>query len=173
MARSLASAHDEQDEDNDEGYSNARPFLTTIAALIGIGVATYLTLAHYFSAVTLVCNTNAAINCEKVTTSPQSVVFGIPVAVLGLAYFVPMLVICLPWAWRSSNRLVAPARLVMATIGIGFVCYLVFVELFEVHAICLWCTSVHLLTFIIFAAVVTGWDQANAPRQQALWGESH
>ena len=44
----------------------------------------------------LVCSDTGAINCTKVTTSPQSVIFGIPVAVLGLAYFVPMIALCLP-----------------------------------------------------------------------------
>ena len=46
---------------------------------------------------------SGAINCEKVTTSPQSYVFGIPVAMLGLVFFVPMLVLCLPAAWRSPT----------------------------------------------------------------------
>jgi len=32
---------------------------------------------------------NSTFNCEKVTTSPQSEVFGIPVAILGLFFFVP------------------------------------------------------------------------------------
>lgn len=32
----------------------------------------------------------------------------------------------------------------------GFVVYLVSAELFEVGAICLWCTGVHVIMFVIF-----------------------
>ncbi|MCU1490855.1 MAG: Vitamin epoxide reductase [Acidimicrobiaceae bacterium] len=137
--------------------------VTPLLCVLGLGVSIYLTVAHYTQAVLAFCAENSTINCEKVTTSPQSEVFGIPVAVLGLAFFVPMLVLCLPVAWRSANRFVAPLRMASAVVGIGFVCYLLYAELFEIKAICLYCTSVHVLTFLVFVCVVTGWDQARAP----------
>jgi uncharacterized membrane protein len=102
-----------------------------------------------------------------VTTSAESVVFGIPVAVLGLVFFVPMLVLSLPWAWRTPRRYVARARLAASVVGIGFVFYLLYAELFEVHYICIWCTSVHILTFLLFVVVATGWDDATAGWQDA------
>ncbi len=76
-------------------------------------------------------------------------------AVLGLLYFVPMLLLCLPVAWRSRDRRVHLARLVFASIGVGMIIYLIIAELFLIKAICLWCTSVHLITFVIFVIVVT------------------
>ena len=33
--------------------------------------------------------------------------------------------------------------------------YLIIAELFLIKAICLWCTSVHLITFILFVIIVT------------------
>ena len=72
-------------------------------SIAGLGVSIYLTITH-FDKVALVCSDSGAINCEKVTTSPQSYVFGIPVAMLGLAFFVPMIVLCLPAAWRSRGQ---------------------------------------------------------------------
>ena len=103
----------------------------------------------------LVCSDNGAINCEKVTTSPQSVIFGIPVAVLGLAFFIPMIVLCLPAAWRTANRWVHLARLALSVTGVGMIVYLIIAELFIIKAICLWCSSVHLLTFILFVIIAT------------------
>ena len=75
-----------------------------VLSVAGLGVSD-LPDPHPLSAtVTLSCPAGGgAINCEKVTTSPQSIVFGIPVAVLGLVYFVAMLVLCLPAAWRSGE----------------------------------------------------------------------
>lgn len=138
------------------GVGRVRPIASGLLALVGLGLSSYLTLTHYFArAVPLACSATGAIDCEKVTTSPQSVVFGIPVAVLGLAFFVPMLALCSPWAWASSRREVAVARLVLATAGMGFVLYLVSMELFVIGAICLYCTGVHLTTFLLFALVAT------------------
>lgn len=146
-----------------------RPLLTSLICLLGLGVSIYLTLAHY-AGYQLVCSNKGVVNCEAVTHSPESYVFGIPVAVLGLVFFVPMLALCSPWAWRSANRLVAPVRLAGAVSGIGFVFYLVYCELFEIREICLWCTSVHVLTFLLFVLVITGWDDARAPYWDRLEG---
>src|SRR5579875_3900362 len=66
----------------------------TVLSILGLGVAAYLTYEHYTGSKTLACPSAGAhslINCAKVTTSPWSVEFGIPVAVLGLVYFAVML----------------------------------------------------------------------------------
>jgi uncharacterized membrane protein len=61
-----------------------------------------------------------------------------------------------PPAWRLWPRLLGPARLAGATAGVGMVVYLVWVEVWELRAICLWCTVVHVLAFVLFVAVVAG-----------------
>ena len=132
-----------------------QPIVTLILSICGLGVATYLTITHYDTHVALVCADNGAINCEKVTTSPQSVVFGIPVAVLGLAFFLPMIAMCLPVAWRSADRRIHLARLIVSVIGIGTIIYLLIAELFIIKAICLWCSGIHVITFILFVIIVT------------------
>jgi uncharacterized membrane protein len=129
---------------------------TFILSLGGLGVSIYLTISHYSTAVTLACPESSTINCEKVTTSPQSIVFGIPVAVLGLAFYVFMAVINSPLGWRAPLRAVPLTRVLSVIVGIGFALYLVYVELFKVNAICLWCTSVHVITFVLFVLIVFG-----------------
>jgi hypothetical protein len=57
---------------------------TFLLALAGLGVSIYLTIAHFTEAPLAGCSESGLVNCTKVTTSPQSYVFGIPVAVLGL-----------------------------------------------------------------------------------------
>jgi uncharacterized membrane protein len=138
---------------------DVRNIVVLVAAVAGVGVAMYLTLAHFSAGIQLTCPATGPINCEAVTHSPESYVFGIPVSLLGLIYFVAMTGISLPVVWRSKVRVVAQARLAMAVAGIGFVCYLVYAELFEIDKICLWCTGVHVLTLIIFATITTGWRQ--------------
>jgi uncharacterized membrane protein len=131
-----------------------QPIATLLLAIAGLGVSIYLTITH-FAHVAPLCDSNATINCEKVTTSPQSEIFGIPVAMLGLAYFVPMIALCLPAAWRSADRRIHLARLALSIVGVGMILYLIIAELFIIKAICLWCSSVHLITFILFVIVVT------------------
>ena len=137
-----------------------RKTVILVAALFGLGISTYLTIAHYDTHVVLACAENGVINCGKVTTSAESKVFGIPVAVLGLAFFIAMVALSVPPAWRARTIRVAQIRLASAIIGIGFVFYLVYSELFTIRAICLWCSAVHVLTFVLFVTIVTGWDEA-------------
>jgi uncharacterized membrane protein len=131
-----------------------QPITTLVLSIAGLGIATYLTITH-FDKVALVCSDNGAINCAKVTSSPQSVIFGIPVAMLGLAFFVPMIALCLPVAWRSADRRVHLARLILSITGVGMIIYLITAELFVIKAICLWCSGVHVITFILFVIIVT------------------
>jgi uncharacterized membrane protein len=138
---------------------------TFMLALAGLGVSTYLTVAHFTESALLGCSESGVVNCTKVTTSPQSYVFGIPVAVLGLAFYVAAVALMSPWAWRSSRREVHLIRLVSVMVGVGFVLYLIYAELFIIGSICLYCTSVHVITFLLFAltafaAAVWGLDPA-------------
>ena len=74
---------------------------TLVLALAGLGVSIYLTYAHYTESALAGCTeTTGVVNCGKVTTSAQSVVFGIPVAVLGLAFYVFAVGIMSPWRGR-------------------------------------------------------------------------
>lgn len=143
----------------------ARPIqaLSLALALAGVGVSTYLTIAHYTTPEILACSASGTIDCTRVTTSQQSTVLGIPVAVLGLVFFVGMSALCLPAAWRSDRRMVHLARLAATTIGIAFVLWLVYAELFIIGAICLWCTVAHVLAFGLFAiTLVTAPDTLGA-----------
>jgi uncharacterized membrane protein len=134
---------------------------TLVLALAGLGVSTYLTIAHYTTAVTLACPNTGVVNCQKVTTSAESSILGIPVAVLGLAFYLFLVAIMSPWAWRSARRDIALARLLSLVAGIGFVIYLIYAELFEIGNICLECTSVHVITFILFVLTMLS---------AAIWG---
>ena len=130
------------------------PLTSTVLCLVGLGAAAYLTFEHYSSSTTFACPESATINCVKVTTSSYSELLGLPVALLGLLFFIGMTPLCLPVAWRSANPWLARLRLAGPTLGVGFVVYLVWAELFPIGAICLWCTVVHVVTVMLFAVVV-------------------
>jgi uncharacterized membrane protein len=139
-----------RDEPAERGPAPWLQIATFVLALAGLGVSIYLTIAHFTESALAGCSESGLVNCTKVTTSPQSYVFGIPVAVLGLAFFVFAVVIMSPWAWRASRREIHLARIASLVVGIGFVLYLVYAELFTIGSICLYCTSVHVITFVLF-----------------------
>jgi uncharacterized membrane protein len=140
---------------------------TWILSLAGLADSIWLTIVHYNTSVTLICPANSTINCEKVITSPQSIVFGIPVAVLGLAFYAFLAVANSPWVWRMTWPPIRYARVGSMVVGILFVLYLVYTELFTIKAICLWCTSVHVITFALFVLIVfsaaAGYGAQKAP----------
>jgi uncharacterized membrane protein len=130
------------------------PATSLALALAGVAVSGYLTIAHYTSPGILACSSSGLVSCELVTTSSQSVFLGIPVAVLGLAWFVGMSVLCLPASWRSTDRRVHLLRVVASLLAIAFVLWLIYAELVIIGAICLWCTAAHVLAFALFAISV-------------------
>jgi uncharacterized membrane protein len=143
---------------------------TFVLSLFGLGVSIYLTIAHFDTHVTLACSDKGLVNCEEVTTSPTSMVFGVfPVAVLGLAFYVFMTAINSPWAWRWQLPAVRWLRLGSLIAGMCFVLYLIYAELIDIGAICLWCTSVHVVTFLLFAIIVFNasfsWGTAGSGRK--------
>jgi uncharacterized membrane protein len=115
-----------------------------IPAAVGLVDGAYLTINSYFSKVPLVCPSIGPINCDLVTSSKFSVLFGIHVALLGFLFFAVMLGLGI---WRPSFA--AYVMLPLWLIGIIGVGYLVTAEVFFLHAICLYCTLAHVCTAVM------------------------
>ncbi|MBO0806248.1 MAG: vitamin K epoxide reductase family protein [Nocardiopsaceae bacterium] len=139
-------------------------YLTLVLALGGLGVSAYETWSHFNGSHLAGCpsSVNATFDCTAVITSSQSMVFGvIPVAVLGLAFYVFAVAIFSPWAWRMRRPEVGWLRLGSMVVGMGFVMYLIYAEVYQIQQICEYCTAVHVITFLLFCATVVS---------AALWG---
>jgi len=118
-----------------------------VVALLGVAVAGYLTYVHYADLEPLCAG--GGHGCERVQSSSYAKLGGIPVAVLGLAGYVAILVALLLPGERA--RLAAAALTVS---GFGFSAYLTYLELFVIDAICQWCVaSAVLLTVLVVLAV--------------------
>jgi uncharacterized membrane protein len=122
--------------------------VTLLLSLIGLGLSIYLTITHFQPGL-LVCTDTGVINCAKVTTSAQSELLGIPVAILGLANYTVMTALNTPWAWHAKARWIHVARFVLAIISMCFVLWLIYAEVIIIGNICLYCTGVHLTTFLL------------------------
>ncbi len=131
-----------------------------VIALIGLGVAAYLTYVHY-AGVTPVCA--VAHGCEKVQTSHWAKLAGVPVAVLGLLGYAAILAsLAVP---SEGGRLVGAA---FALVGFGFSGYLTYLEVVEIDAICAWCDiSAALMTALAVLAVARVLGNSMEPIQEA------
>lgn len=115
-------------------------------ALLGVGIATYLTYVHY-AGIRPLCLSSGG--CETVQSSHYAKLAGIPVAVLGLVGYV--LILASAWL-RSESAKAATAGL--ALVGFGFSAYLTYRELFTIKAICQWCVaSAVVMTLLAVASV--------------------
>ncbi len=119
-----------------------------VLAVVGLGVATYLTVIHY-AGINPACT--AGQSCIKVQTSQWSKLAGIPVALLGLIGYVGILGTLLIRD-REETRL---ATLGLTVVGFGFSAYLTYRELFSIHAICEWCASSAVIMTILLICAIT------------------
>jgi uncharacterized membrane protein len=116
-----------------------------VLAVIGLGVATYLTIIHY-AGIKPACT--AGTSCIKVQSSVWSKLDGVPVALLGLIGYIGI-TISLLLPDREETRL---ATLGLTLVGFAFSAYLTYRELFSIHAICEWCASSAVILTVLFIA---------------------
>jgi uncharacterized membrane protein len=129
-----------------------------VLGLPGSAVAAYLTYSHWADRPTACGGIG---ECELVQTSEYSDIAGVPVALLGLLYFVAMAFLALarinPIKWMADVlEWAQPAALSMALAATAFVAYLAYVELFVLEAICIWCMALAGLTAVSLAVTVWG-----------------
>ena len=143
--------------------SRATVWASFALSVAGLAISIYLTIAHYKGATFLACSDKGLINCATVTTSAQSKFLGLPVSNLGLAFYLGMIVLNSPWAWRRGNLLITRLRALGLISGMGFVLWLIAAELLIIDHICLWCTGVHIVTFALLLVVSRTWTRDLLP----------
>ena len=135
-----------------------------ILAIIGLGVALYLTYVETTEAMAI-CGPVG--DCNTVQSSSYSKLFGFfPVGLLGAMGFAAMLA---AWGWRRWRKdrlaeLAGPGLFGMALFGTVFSIYLTYLELFVIHAVCIWClTSAVIMALLLLLTLppATQWLAAS------------
>jgi uncharacterized membrane protein len=88
-------------------------------------------------------------------SSSYSKIFGVPLELLALGYFLVNLALVFLVAFGSERLSSATFEVLFGWrfIGIILVPYLVFVELFIIHAICVYCTMMHVAIVADFIVI--------------------
>jgi uncharacterized membrane protein len=126
-----------------------------VLSIIGLGASIYLTYVE-------VTHTRALCgpvgDCNTVQSSPYAKLFGVlPIGVVGAIGYIAILV---TWLWRRFrtdplSKIAGPIMYGMALFGTLFSIYLTYLELFVIHAVCIWCLS--------SAAIITALMLLNLP----------
>jgi uncharacterized membrane protein len=124
-----------------------------VLSLAGIFLATYLTLYKLGYLEALACGTGS---CEVVQASRWSKLWGQPVALWGVGFYLGMFALSLAGSVGrlAGSRLVGTALVLMSGWGLLFSGWLTWVELAMLHAICRYCVVSALLVLALFVLSV-------------------
>lgn len=129
----------------------ARAILLAVIAGLGLAVSAYLTWTKLTGAIPP-CLPGGG--CATVEASVYSAVAGIPVALFGVAYSGLTLALGLVW-WRQGDRRALLLAYGLGLAGVLVEAFLVYLELFVIRAVCVWCV-VYGLT-VVAGFVVATW----------------
>jgi uncharacterized membrane protein len=130
-----------------------------LMALIGLFDAAYLALERVTGG-TLVCPVGGG--CETVQSSPYSVLFGVPVAYIGVAGYAVLLVAALLALNldRIAGLSLATVLLALASVALVAGIYFSYLQVAVIGAICFWCAISALLDVGIWVAALLNWRMA-------------
>ncbi len=157
-------------KDNSRTQSLAR-WATALIALAGMLAGWHLTDMHIQSQVGdtvggALCDVHASFDCQAAVDSRFSAIFGIPISLLGMAFYASILVLTVFESdkARGSKNVFRPATIATVTFGLGvlYSIFLAIVSLTQVGSICPFCAvlyGVNIMGFISSSIWAGMWPQ--------------
>ena len=139
------------------GFLAAAPLAgAACASLLAAAVSAYLTYQHHdaLHGGDSFCNVNETLNCDLVNTSSYSEIGGVPIAIIGMAFYLAVALVALA-GLRQKEQHPHAAGLVFAG-GVAACAYTVYLAWASatLGAICLFCVSTYVANALI---LLTGW----------------
>lgn len=126
--------------------------ILAVLDVIGLAIALYLSVVELQGGVP-VCGPIKG--CEEVALSEYSRIGGIPVAVFGVGLSLVLLTLAIAW-WRTDLYVLLLAHYGLSLAGVIFEAYFLYLQMFVIGAVCVWCTAygVSLIARFVIALVV-------------------
>lgn len=131
-------------------------WLTAVLGLAGFMDALYLTFEHYSGGqVTCIIVTG----CDKVLSGPYSEIFGIPIALMGVFYYLFIFSGALFFLFGNSHKFF---RLSLLAASAGFIASIWFIslQLFIIKSICFYCMISAFCCFTLFLLAILSYFHA-------------
>ncbi len=118
-------------------------------AFLGFMDASFLTGEHFLK-MTPPCFITSG--CDTVTTSTNSKLFGIPVALLGMIYYITVLGTAMHYADKRKAFSLKALHLI-TSVGLLMSVYFLYVQGLVLHAWCIYCLGSAMVSTILFILV--------------------
>src|SRR3989338_11329932 len=115
-------------------------------ALVGLSDASYLTAKHYLGTP---INCSIFGDCDKVTTSAYSAIWGIPVALFGAIYYIFIFLLAI---WYLDSKKESILYFIASATAVGFLAsvWFLYLQLFVIGALCLYCIISAITSTLLF-----------------------
>ncbi len=130
--------------------------VVAVLALIGLLLSVYLVLFKLGMVGSLRCGGSGSY--EEVQLGPWGSIFGIPVAAFGVAGYLVLLIVAMVGLQPRWLDRPEPTKwlVIFSGLGVLFTCYLFYLEIFVIHAICRWCVGSAVVIAAIFLVALSG-----------------
>lgn len=116
-------------------------------AVLGLADSIYLALKAATEA-PLFCDLGAGLDgCNQVAQSPYSRIYGIPLAYLGVLFYSLLVASGLAALWKH-HRYLHRALLAVAAVGAAFSVVFLYIQLFLIQAMCIYCIASAVIAFL-------------------------
>lgn len=150
--------------------STVRPILgvhpgliLAVLDVIGLAIAAYLALVELQGGVPA-CG--VVKGCEEVARSEYSRIAGIPVAVYGVGLSLGLLTLAVAW-WRTDLYALLLAHYGLSLAGVIFEVYFLYLQVFVIAAVCVWCTTYGLSLVARFVIALVLWIRGSPAAAEA------
>ena len=137
-------------------------FVLMTLDLVGLAIAGYLSSVELQNKVPY-CSVLKG--CEQVAQSEFARVGGVPVAVFGVFLSATLFILAFAW-WRTGSNALLGAHYALSLAGTLFEGYFTYLELFVIHAVCIWCAAYGISLLLRFAVALVVW--VNRPRAEEV-----
>ncbi|MDO8626129.1 MAG: vitamin K epoxide reductase family protein [Candidatus Magasanikbacteria bacterium] len=117
-----------------------------LVSFLGFLDASYLAVEHYRG---VVPPCSVIVGCELVTTSKYALIFKIPVALLGAIYYLAVLILSVAYL-ESQNKKWLTAAAILTPLGFLASAWFVYLQLYVIKAVCIYCVGSALTSTILF-----------------------
>ncbi|MCL4437432.1 vitamin K epoxide reductase family protein [Patescibacteria group bacterium] len=133
-------------------FSGSLGFYFVGANLIGFLDSFYLTVKHYLNSP---LNCSVLAGCDKVTASAYAEIYGVPVPLLGVIFYLAFFILFFVFSFspsegRFKKKRIARFMVFAAFLGVAFSAWLLFLQIAVIKALCLYCLVSDTAAAIIF-----------------------
>lgn len=125
--------------------------LFIVFSFLGIVDSTFLTIEHFRND-NIICL--IVEGCDTVLNSEYSLIFGIPVAILGLLYYISIFIFSMI-AFKKKKEIILKHLSFFTIIGLIASFWFIYLQIFVIGAICTYCIISALISIILFTSGIT------------------